>query len=290
MPAVKRAARSFIGTSGWIYDAWRDDFYDGVPQRDWLRFCAERFTGIEIDATHYRLQSVQTFRRWRDATPPGFRFAVKAHRYLTHNKKLKDPLAPIRLERSRAVGLGEKLAVVLWQLPHNFHCNLERLEAFARALRAWLKPRHAIEFRHPSWFVPEVAACLGAHRIAVCQSDAADWPRWDAVTTNLVYVRLHGRPLTYASGYAERELREWAAKVRRWTREGRDVHVYFDNDAYGEAPKNALRLIALLGAGRQPAATGLAPAGSSRSRDGNRAAKRPSVGRARTPSPPGPAQ
>lgn len=286
---MKRAARSFVGTSGWIYDAWRDDFYGNLPQKDWLRFCARRFTGIEIDATHYRLQSVATFRRWRDATPPQFRFAVKAHRYLTHNKKLKDPLGPIRLERDRAVGLGEKLAVVLWQLPHNFHCNLERLEAFARALRAWPKPRHVIEFRHPSWFVPEVAACLSAHRLAACQSDAADWPRWDAVTTDLVYVRLHGRTLTYASCYSERELREWAAKVRRWMREGRDVHVYFDNDAYGEAPKNALRLLALLGTGRKPAAsTALAPAWSSRNRGGSRASRQPSVARARTRSLPDP--
>ena len=238
--------RAFIGTSGWIYDAWRGDFYDARPAKDWLAFCAGRFTAIEINATHYRLQSAETFRRWRDATPPGFRFAVKAHRYLTHNRKLKDPLGPIRVERDRAAGLGEKLAAVLWQLPRNFHCNLERLALFARALRAWRRPRHAIEFRHRSWFDAEVAACLRAHGIAVCQSDAADWPLWDAVTTDLVYVRLHGHEVTYASNYAEADLRAWARKVRRWTREGRDVHVYFDNDAYGDAPHNAARLISLV--------------------------------------------
>jgi uncharacterized protein YecE (DUF72 family) len=201
---------------------------------------------VEINATHYRLQSVQTFRRWRDATPLQFRFALKAHRYLTHNRKLKDPRGPISVERSHAAGLGEKLATVLWQLPHNFHRNLERLERFARALRTWTRPRHAIEFRHPSWFDAGVAACLRAHRIAVCQSDAADWPLWDAVTTDLVYVRLHGHERTYASGYSESALRAWARKVRHWTREGRDVHVYFDNDAYGYAPFNAARLAALV--------------------------------------------
>ena len=188
--------------------------------------------------------------QWRDATPPEFRFALKAHRYLTHNRKLRDPLAPIRLERDRAAGLGDKLAAVLWQLPHNFHRNLERLEGFARALRVWRKARHAIEFRHPSWFEAGVAACLRAHRIAVCQSDAADWPLWDAVTTDLVYVRLHGREQTYASSYPETALRAWARKVRRWTREGRDVHVYFDNDAYGAAPRNAMRLAALVSRAR----------------------------------------
>jgi uncharacterized protein YecE (DUF72 family) len=241
-----RAGRAFIGTSGWRYDAWREDFYGGRPAGEWLRFCAGRFTGIEVDATFYRLQSLETFRRWRRETPPDFRFAIKAHRFLTHNRKLREPLAPIRLERGRAAGLGTKLAVVLWQLPRNFRCNLERLESFARALHAWRRTRHAIEFRHPSWFVDEVAECLRAHRIAVCQSDAADWPLWDAVTTDLVYVRLHGHAVTYASAYAESELRAWARKARRWLREGRDVHVYFDNDAWGHAPRDALRLLAML--------------------------------------------
>lgn len=244
---MPRALRGliFIGTSGWSYEAWREEFYEGRPARQWLAFCAARFTAIEVDATFYRLQSLQTFRRWRGATPPAFRFAIKAHRYLTHDKKLKDPLGPIRLERERAAGLGDKLAVVLWQLPRNFHRNVERLGAFAHALRAWRRARHAIEFRHPSWFCDEVAACLREHRIALCQSHAADWPLWDAVTTDLVYVRLHGGEVTYASDYVEPELRAWARKVRRWAREGRDVHVYFDNDAYGYAPRNALRLIRL---------------------------------------------
>jgi uncharacterized protein YecE (DUF72 family) len=238
--------RAYIGTSGWRYDAWRAPFYGGRPAREWLRYCATTFTAIEVDATFYRLQSLQTFRRWARETPAGFRFAIKANRYLTHNRKLRAPSAPIRLERSRAAGLGAKLAVVLWQLPRNFGCNLERLAAFARALRAWPRVRHAMEFRHPSWFTDEVANCLRAHRIAACQSDAADWPLWDVVTTDLIYVRLHGHEATYASAYPESELRAWARKIRRWQREGRDVHVYFDNDAWGHAPRNAQRLLALL--------------------------------------------
>jgi len=240
------AGRAFIGTSGWNYDSWREDFYAGLPPGQWLAFCAARFSAVEINATHYRLQSAETFRRWRDATPARFRFALKAHRYLTHNRKLRDPLRPIRVERERAAALGRKLAAVLWQLPRNFHRNLERLERFARALGVWRTVRHAIEFRHASWFDAEVAACLRAHRIAVCQSDAADWPLWDAVTTDLVYVRLHGHEQTYASSYPESALRSWARKVRRWRSEGRDVHVYFDNDARGYAPRNAARLAALV--------------------------------------------
>lgn len=240
------AGHAFIGTSGWNYPAWRDAFYGDCPARRWLSFCAERFSAIEVNATFYRLQSRETFARWRDATPPGFRFAIKANRYLTHNRKLADPLPSIRLERDRARELGGKLAAVLWQLPRNLRCDLGRLERFARALRHWRAARHAIEFRHESWFDEKVEDCLREHRIAACQSDAGDWPRWDAVTTDLVYVRLHGRPLTYASGYRATELRRWAGKAKDWLAEGRDVHVYFDNDALGRAPVDALQLMELL--------------------------------------------
>jgi uncharacterized protein YecE (DUF72 family) len=243
-PGLSR--RACIGTSGWNYDGWREPFYRGAPRKDWLRFCAERFTGIEVNATFYRLQTRATFERWRAETPRDFRFAIKANRYLTHNKKLGDPHEPIALERSRAAGLGPKLAAVVWQLPHNFHKNIARLDGFARALRGWRPVRHAIEFRHESWFDDEVADCLREHRIAVCQSDAADWPIWEVVTTDLVYVRLHGHTATYASAYPEGELRGWAGRVRRWLGEGRDVHVYFDNDALGHAPRDALRLIGIV--------------------------------------------
>ncbi len=235
----------YIGTSGWNYPSWRATFYEGQSASTWLRFAANRFTAVEVNATFYRLQSVETFKRWAETTPPRFRFAIKANRYLTHNKKLIDPLPSIRLDRDRALGIGEKLCAVVWQLPRRFQRNLERLEAFAQALREW-PVRHAIEFRHVSWFADEVAACLAQHNIAVCQSDAADWPMWDAVTTDMVYIRLHGHDVTYVSCYSPDELKTWAAKVRRWRREGRDVHVYFDNDAHGHAPYNAMQLLAML--------------------------------------------
>ncbi|HEU0204295.1 MAG TPA: DUF72 domain-containing protein [Burkholderiaceae bacterium] len=247
MSAVGSAVgRAYIGTSGWNYDGWRDSFYGGCPKREWLAHCAQRFSAIEVNATFYRLQSKETFERWLAETPPYFRFAIKANRYVTHNKKLLDPQPSITLERSRAVGLGSKLAAVVWQLPHNLHRHLERLEGFARALQRWRSVRHAVEFRHESWFDSDVAACLHEYGIAVCQSDAADWPLWDAVTTDLVYVRLHGHTITYASRYTDSELQSWARRVRRWLREGRDVHVYFDNDTFAHAPRDALRLIGLL--------------------------------------------
>jgi uncharacterized protein YecE (DUF72 family) len=236
-------ATAYIGTSGWNYSGWKTGFYAGVAQRNWLRFCAERFTGIEVNGTFYRLQRRSTFERWRDETPVHFRFAAKANRYLTHNKKLNEPEQPIQRERELATGLGEKLAVVVWQLPRNFKKHTDRLERFADALGQWPEARHAVEFRHASWFDEEIAACLRAHRVAVCLSDAADWPMWEAVTTDLVYVRLHGHTRTYASPYSETLLEHWAGRAYQWLQEGRDVHVYFDNDAEGAAPWDALRLL-----------------------------------------------
>ena len=222
------------------------------------------FTAVEADGSvhdvpFHRVRAVhrdglpiwqrrETFARWRAETPPEFRFAIKANRYLTHSRRLIDPLPSIRLERDRAAGLGHKLAAVLWQLPASFHVDIDRLRRFASALRCWRTVRHAIEFRHPSWFVDEVADCLCEHRIAACRSDAADWPSWNAVTTDLVYVRLHGHTITYASGYPAPALAAWAARVRHWLAEGRSVHVYFDNDALGHAPADAMRLLRRLGA------------------------------------------
>ncbi len=241
----------YVGTSGWNYDHWKDRFYAGVRRQDWLRFYASCFDAVEINATFYRRQDVETFRRWRSATPDGFRFSIKANRYLTHNRKLTDPLPLVCEERDRARALEGKLAAVVWQLPMNFHENTERLRHFARALDHWRPTRHVIEFRHRSWFDENVADCLRHHRIGVCQSDAADWPMWDAVTTDIVYIRLHGHTRTYVSRYRTGTLDLWSKKILAWSSERRDVHVYFDNDAVCAAPRDALRLMKILGAWRQ---------------------------------------
>ena len=245
------AARSYIGTSGWSYPHWKQKFYHDTAQKDWLRYCAERFTGIEINSSFYHLQRQEIFAGWGQQTPAAFRFSLKANRYLTHNKKLNDPDKSISLERERAKGLGNKLAVVLWQLPGQFQINLRRLETFSTALEQWKEARHCIEFRHPSWFTDDVADCLHKHRIAVCQSDAADWKLWDIVTTDFVYVRLHGHTITYESSYNLASLSKWVIKLQNWLNEGRDVHVYFDNDAKAAAPRNAMQLQEMLHQSRQ---------------------------------------
>ncbi|MDD5330161.1 MAG: DUF72 domain-containing protein [Sulfuricella sp.] len=241
-----RKGRIHIGASGWNYPDWRDSFYGGIPSKDWLGFYAARFGAVEVNATFYRQQRQSTFERWREQTPADFVFTIKGHRFLTHVKRLLDPEQPLQTSRAAAAGLGGKLAAVLWQMPRSLRKDMARLQRFADALAAWPEARHALEFRHASWYDDEVAACLSSRRIANCLSDAADWPMWDAVTTDLAYVRLHGHGDTYASVYGEGELAAWAGRVREWQAQGRDVHVYFDNTASGAALDNALRFKALL--------------------------------------------
>jgi uncharacterized protein YecE (DUF72 family) len=238
------AGKAYIGTSGWNYKQWKDGFYAGVPQKRWLYYSASRFSGLEVNGSFYRLLSEATTKHWYAETPDRFRFAIKGHRFLTHNKKLLDAEEPLKRQRASVAGLGEKLAAVLWQLPHQLKKNLARLQSFAGTLDRWSEARHALEFRNESWFDDEVAGCLADHNLAVALSDAADWPMWERVTTDLVYVRLHGHMRTYASAYSTSALDRWAGRVRNWVSEGREVHVYFDNDAEGAAPFDALKLMA----------------------------------------------
>jgi len=240
------AGKAYIGTSGWNYNGWRHSFYGDTPQKQWLRFCAEHFTSIEVNSTFYRLQEKSTFKKWRDETPKGFPFAIKGHRYVTHNKKLLDVEKSVIRCRESASPLGKRLAAVVWQLPAFLKKDIERLEKFLRNLRHWKSTRHAIEFRDKSWFDDEVADCLERHAVAICMSDAPDWPMWDRVTTDVVYIRLHGHTRKYASSYSKPALGKWATRTQRWLEENRAVHVYFDNDAEGAAPRNALRLLEML--------------------------------------------
>lgn len=241
-----KAPPVFVGTSGWNYGHWKTYFYAAVKRKDWLHHYSTQFNAVEVNATFYRLQDKKTFERWYDETPDNFHFTIKGNRFITHNKKLADPLKSIALERERSLGLGEKLTAVVWQLPQTFHKNTDRLRTFSTALNCWAEVRHAIEFRHRSWFDNEVADCLSEHRIANCQSDAADWPMWSAITTDLVYVRLHGHTRTYASSYHKSTLIKRAADIHEWVRANRTVHIYFDNDAEGAAPKDAQRLMRIL--------------------------------------------
>lgn len=246
MAAATLPLGACVGTSGWSYPEWAETFYSGVPRKHWLAHYAARFNALEINASFYHHFKRSTYQGWREQTPDHFRFAVKAHRHLTHVKRLDFEEESLALQRDAAAGLGDKLAVVLWQLPARMACDMGRLQGFVGRLRHWPGPRHAVEFRHPSWFTEDVAALLARHRIAVCQSDAADWPLWEAVTTDLVFVRLHGHTATYESEYGRRGLRPWAEHIRAWLAEGRRVHAYFDNTAAGHALRDAQQLMAML--------------------------------------------
>jgi uncharacterized protein YecE (DUF72 family) len=236
-----------------VYRAWREHLYADAPMRRWLQIASSTFGALEINGTFYTQVKRETFERWYDETPEGFRFALKGHRFVTHYKRLRDCRDSVILLRDQAAGLREKLAAVVWQLPASFARADERLDDFLVALRAWPSVRHSLELRHRSWFVPEIAERLRAAGVSVCMSDAPDFPLWREVTTDLVYVRLHGHTRKYASSYSGASLRRWCEDIQGWIAEGRDVHVYFDNDAEGAAVHNAKTLIALVEGSAPPA-------------------------------------
>jgi len=239
-------AELYIGTSGWSYRHWRDCFYQKTTQKAWLKFYAERFNAVEINGSFYRLQKASTFEKWHTETPDSFRFVLKANRYLTHNKKLRDPKDSVLLEKQHALPLAEKLSAILWQLPQSLKKDLDRLNGFIEALKQWPEVDHVIEFRHESWFDDETSEILSASHIASCLSDSASWPLWKHAVGNHVYIRLHGHPETYVSSYSHGELTQWAKTTAEYLQQDRTVHVYFNNDAECAAPFNALTLQALL--------------------------------------------
>jgi uncharacterized protein YecE (DUF72 family) len=248
-------ARAYVGTSGWVYRGWREHLYADTPTKNWLRVASRVFDTLEINGSFYKQIQPTTYARWRSEAPSEFSFALKGHRFVTHYKRLRDCEDSIVLLRDQARGLGDKLRAVVWQLPRHFKLDLGRLDDFLHALHRWRRVTHALELRERSWFVPEVASRLRAAGVAVCVSDAPDFPMWREVTTELVYIRLHGHTRKYHSSYSPQSLRQWAHDIERWLFDGRDVLVYFDNDAEGHAVRNALTLRALLDGTRAESAT-----------------------------------
>ena len=246
-----------VGTSGWVYPHWRGVFYpEGLPQARWFAFYARHFDTVEVNNTFYRLPPPGTFHRWREGAPPGFLFAVKASRFLTHIKRLREPEAPLHTFLERARGLGAHLGPVLYQLPPRFPADPERLARFLALLPPDL--RHAVEFRDPSWFREEVYDLLRRHRVAFCIYDlpGQECPR--VLTAPFLYLRFHGADLLYAGRYTEEQLEEWAEWLRGLPPWVEEAYIYFNNDAFGYAVENALTLAlslvrwASLGEGRSP--------------------------------------
>jgi uncharacterized protein YecE (DUF72 family) len=231
-----------VGCSGWNYKSWRGETYPaGVPARRWLECYAELFATVEVNTTFYRLISREAVARWLRQTPERFIFAVKASRYLTHVKRLADVQEGLArfYERIEPLVEAERLGPVLWQLPETFHRDEERL---AGALAALPAGRHAFEFRHASWFVPEVYALLREHDAALVIGDHPD-RRFQSheATTDWRYVRFHRGSRGRRGNYSESELEEWAKRLHSWRAQA-ELFVYFNNDWEEFAPRNAARL------------------------------------------------
>ena len=282
--ASRRAARSigqaWIGISGYDYKPWRGVFYpEKLPARDWLRFASRTFNSIELNGTFYSLKSPAVFERWLTEVPEtDFLFAVKGGRFITHNLKLRRCETALgNFFASGVLALGQRTGPFLWQLPATYRFDADRLDQFMGILpldstegeavarehderlrrgalvdaAAPVAYRHVFEVRHPSYFHPEFYDLLRAHGCGMVVADSAGkFPMSEEVTAPFVYVRLHGSEQLYVSRYSDEELDDWAEKIMRWRSAaagGRDVYVYFDNDAKVHAPRDAIRLMERLG-------------------------------------------
>ena len=239
-----------VGCSGWQYADWRERFYPkGLAQRNWLRFYAETFDTVEVNSTFYRLAKPDAVAAWLEQTPPDFIFTLKGSQFLTHMKRLLD--REVGLERFYAsvqpVVESPKMGPVLWQLPPNFKRDDERLDAWLDALKRFPPSRHAVEFRHDSWFEPDVYGILHAHGAAFVIGDdprRVEWPQ--IVTAEWSFVRWHCGRRGRRGNYSDAELQEWAARVRDLASSG-EVYAYFNNDWEGFAVANGKRRKRLLG-------------------------------------------
>lgn len=233
-----------IGTSGWTYPHWVNLFYPvDWPKSRWLEYYAEHFDTVELNASFYRLPKLQTFENWKARTPDHFLWALKANKYITHVKRLKEAGEPLERFYAAASGLQEGLGPILFQLPPSLSFDERVFDDFCHCLKP--SRRHALEVRHPSWTTDRLFNILKRHNIAFCIADTAGrYPYHEVVTADFVYVRLHGSEALYASDYSEGELHAWAQKISAW---GRDVYLYFDNDRNGYAVRNAIRLKEILG-------------------------------------------
>ncbi|MBW2039377.1 MAG: DUF72 domain-containing protein [Deltaproteobacteria bacterium] len=235
--------RLFIGTSGYSYKHWPGVFYPpDLPQSRWLEFYCQHFDTVELNVTFYRLPARKTFEGWYKKTPADFVFAAKGSRFITHIKRMRECRQPVRVYKENASGLGEKLAIVLWQLPPNLKYNKGRLVEFCDLLKdEYPETRHAFEFRHESWLQEDCYDILTSHGFALCIPLSPAYPRGEHMTAPFTYLRFHSGEVLGNSCYTDEELRQWASKIRGWLEE-RGLYIYFNNDAFGFAIDNAKKL------------------------------------------------
>jgi uncharacterized protein YecE (DUF72 family) len=234
-------ARYFIGSSGWVYPHWRGTFYpQKLPQAQWLQYYAEHFPTVELNNSFYRLPSEQAFQGWRHKAPDGFRYSVKASRYITHIKRLKSVAEPVETFLSRARHLDDKLGPLLFQLPPGLHRDDERLESFLSMLPR--RFRYVIEFRHESWLDDGIFDILHRYNVGLCVFDMPGLACPLLATADFAYVRFHGAGELYSNCYSDEELDQWAVKIAGLAKGKDEVYIYFNNDIEGFAIENAKTL------------------------------------------------
>ena len=237
--AAKQAPR--VGCSGWQYRHWRGNFYPAdLAARSWFDHYARTFDTVEVNNTFYRLPDAATFAAWASRAPANFVFAMKASRYLTHLKRLREPEEPLARLFERAVHLRDRLGPVLYQLPPGWPRDMERFSRFLAALPAG--QRHAVEFRHPDWYTEEVFEALDCHDVALCVHDmqGSETPRRSCGA--FVYARLHGAAGRYGGRYSDTTIEAWAEWLASRHEAGKALYAYFNNDIGGHAPRDAVRL------------------------------------------------
>ncbi len=231
----------FIGTSGWNYKHWINAFYpESVNKKEWFSYYQTQFSTVEVNNTFYKLPRKETFRKWKDESPGDFLFSLKASRYITHMKKLKDPRQSTKKFFDASGVLEDKLGPVLFQLPPKWRKNTGRLESLIKVLPA--EYLYTFEFRDRSWFDEDVYDVLKGGNAALCIYHLKGELSPKEVTADFIYIRLHGPDGAYQGSYDSKELGAWAGAISAWTRSGKDVYCYFDNDQRGYAPQNALEL------------------------------------------------
>ena len=233
------------GCSGWEYKHWRGDFYPiTVARTRWFDHYAQIFDTVEINNTFYRLPEQTTFAAWAERAPAGFLYSVKASRFLTHMKKLKEPEEPLDRLFTRMTALGNHLGPVLYQLPPGWKLDRDRLEYFLQALPQGF--RHVMEFRDPSWYPDDVLEMLERYSVALCLHDMRGSATGRQRVGPFVYARFHGASGIYSGSYPDARLRDWATWLDAQHRSGADIYVYFNNDVGGHAPRNALTLRSMM--------------------------------------------
>jgi uncharacterized protein YecE (DUF72 family) len=235
-----------IGTSGWSYDHWSGPFYpQGLSAGQRLGYYARHLDSAEVNNSFYQLPSAASLKTWRETVPPGFCFAVKASRYITHMKKLKAPAQGLGTFLARIALLEDRLGPILFQLPPRWHFDGERLEQFLAALSR--DYRYAFELRDRSWLNEQALALLGRFGAAFCIYELDGFLSPKETTADFVYVRLHGPDGAYRGSYDRQTLSGWAGAMSAWNAKGLDVYCYFDNDEGGYAVANALALRDMVG-------------------------------------------